>query len=140
MLTGALSKVEREYVAAWKWLATRKSGFGILLPPMVLPSFDIIRLEGEHLSHVRTVPTEVMSAHNDTVDIYGSIRAPSFLYQSVNPENSERKAHDVVKSYQVPQLCGRTLSGLVAACCFYHKSRAICLLWVMLGAELSTRS
>ncbi len=86
---------------AWKWMTTRRAGFSLLVPPIVMPAFDVIRVEGEALSLVRTVPMEVVPAHNVAVDTYRSIRSPTFLYHIDSAEASERKAKDVMTTFEV---------------------------------------
>jgi hypothetical protein len=98
------SDEDREYIAAWKWhTVTRKPPATVLLPPITMPAFDVIRVEGETLTRVCTVPVEVLPAGTAVVnsDDYSSINSPSFPYAREQEEGSDRKAREVMSAFEV---------------------------------------
>ena len=117
--SSGLSRDEAEYVVAWKWLATRRAGLTVLLPPVILPAFDVVRLDGEHVTVLKTVALETSGARNATVDAYRSLRSPTFLYQGDNPDASDRRAREVTKGFEVllPAVPGHALGADIGRMC-----------------------
>jgi hypothetical protein len=105
MVGAGLSDEEQGYIAAWKWTAvsSKKPATVVLMPPITMPAFDVIRVEGDGLFRVCTVPAEVMAAGNTTLDAdnYPRINSPTFLYGRDREEESQKRARKVMLDYEV---------------------------------------
>ena len=77
------------YVSAWKWQFSRDADNRVLVPPILMPAFDIVEVTSGDLKRVRTVPAKFVQAMHDFVK-------PCFVMGF-----SDVKAHEVIAKFEV---------------------------------------
>ena len=98
-----LTKEEIGYIAAFKWYITRRLGppVELLMPPTVLPAFDIVRMEGDDLTRIATIPAEVLPARVEPAEPYASIGFSGHLYLGGDASSSADTAKATMQAFEV---------------------------------------